>query len=264
MRARVHGRRRGSSFWLKKIVSGLVLLPAGPMLARDRRARDARGVDAFGRFLMGLGAVTLFVFSLPVVANALAARDERLYPPLEPSLPLPADAAIVVLGGGSQQGATDYGGETINATTLARLRSAAHLAARTRLPILVTGGRLPIREAHRGRRRWPTSCDRDFPRRSAGSKAASLDTDDNARLSVPMLKAAGIRTAVLVTDVSHMRRARAAFEADGMTVDLGADRLLRERSVRPCCPSFRTRTRCGARTATLHEWLGAWWMQLRR
>ena len=250
-----------AGFWLKKIVSNLVLLPAGPMvlviigLAMRRRRR-------LGRFLMGLGAATLFVFSLPVVANALAARDERLYPPLESSLPLPADAAIVVLSGGSQLGATDYGGETVNATTLARLRSTAHLAARTRLPILVTGGRLPSAK----RTEADAMADvmrRDFATPVRWIEGASLDTDDNARLSVPLLKAAGIRTAILVTDVSHMRRARAAFEANGMTVisaptDYYANAPFTVLSFFPNTNALRRSN------TTLHEWLGAWWMQLRR
>ncbi len=166
-----------AGFWLKKIVSNLVLLPAGPMLlvviglAMRRRRR-------LGRVLTGIGAIALFVFSLPVVADALARYDEHAYPPLDASRALPADAAIVVLSGGSALGASDYGGETVNATTLARLRAASRLAARTRLPILVSGGRLPSARGTEGDE-MADVLRRDFGRAPRWIEGASLDTDDN-------------------------------------------------------------------------------------
>jgi uncharacterized SAM-binding protein YcdF (DUF218 family) len=249
-------------YWLKKLVSNLVLLPASPLIVAAIGALLLRRKRRLGGFLIGLALTTLFVFSLPVVANALAVHDERLYPPLDPAIPLPAQAAIVVLGGGTQQGATDYGGETINPTTLARLRSAAHLANRTHLPILVSGGRLPL-SAHAEGDQIADAMDHDFHTPVKWIERASFDTDDNARLSVPMLKAAGIQTAVLVTDVSHMRRARFAFESAGMQVisaptDYYANGPIDVLSFIPNTNALRRSN------WTLHEWLGVWWMRMRK
>jgi uncharacterized SAM-binding protein YcdF (DUF218 family) len=247
-------------YWVKKVVSNLVLLPASPLIVAVLGAMQLRRRRRLGAFLIGLALTTLFVFSLPIVANALAAHDERLYPPLEASIPLPPQAAIVVLGGGVQQGAADYGGETINPITLARLRSATQLAARTHLPILVSGGRLPT-SAHSEAEQMAASMDRDFHTPVKWMEQTSFDTADNARLSTPILKAAGIQTAVLVTDVSHMRRARAAFEATGMQVisaptDYYANSPIDVLSFIPNTNALRRSN------WTLHEWLGVLWMRM--
>lgn len=205
------------AFWTKKVVAGLLLLPASPLIAIAvglwllRRRRRA------GMALVALGLVVLVVFSLPVVANAIGADTERDFPPLGMDVPLPPNTAIVVLGGGLQQGATDYGGETVNAVTLIRLRSAARLAARTHLPMLVSGGR-PLNARTSEAEKMVEALDVDFHTPVRWVENESLDTPDNARLSVPMLLAAGIRTAILVTDVDHMHRARALFEAAGMAI----------------------------------------------
>ena len=249
-------------FWVKKVVSGLILLPASPMIVAALGLAMRRRRRVLGTLFVALGAATLVVFSLPVVANALAARDERLYPPLDPAAPIPPRAAIVVLSGGVQPGATDYGGETINATTLARLRSAAHLAARTGLPILVTGGRLPPSERSEAAQ-MAEVMDHDFHAPVRWIEDRSLDTADNGRMSAPLLKADGIDTAVLVTDVAHMRRARIAFETAGLQVVAAPTDYYATAPITVL--SFIPNTNALRRSNwTLHEWLGAWWMRWRR
>jgi uncharacterized SAM-binding protein YcdF (DUF218 family) len=103
---------------------------------------------------------------------------------------------------------------------------------------------------------------RDFGTPVRWIEDGSLDTHDNARRSVPILKAAGITHAILVTDVSHMRRARALFEAAGMPVtpaptDYFATGPITVLSFIPNGSAIR-------RSAWLmHEWLGLLWMSLR-
>ena len=249
------------AFWIKNIIASLVLFPTSPMIVVLFGVVLAGRKPRLGRALIGLGIVVLATFSLPIVANTIAARDERDFPPLDPSIALPADAAIVVLSGGAQLGAIDYGGETINQTTLARIRSAARLAARTHLPILVSGGRLPAaRRSEAEQMAEVLRSDFDTPVRWI--EEGSLDTRDNARLSVPMLEAAGVTHAILVTDVSHMRRARALFEAAGMPVtpaptDYYASGPTTVLSFIPNGSAIR-------RSAwSMHEWLGLLWMKMR-
>ena len=248
------------AFWTKKIVSGLLLLPASPLVAIALGLWLQRRRRRVGLALIASGFGVLVVFSLPIVADAIAAGSERAFPPLSDATVLPADAAIVVLGGGVQQGATDYGGETVNPVTLVRLRSAARLAMRTHLPILVSGGRLP----DVGRPEADLMSDtlaRDFHTAVRWMEDRSLDTAENARLSVPMLQASGIRTAILVTDAEHMSRARALFEALGMPVipaptDFHANAPLTVLSFIPNTLALR-------RSAwSLHERLGALWNRL--
>ncbi len=247
-------------FWIKKVVSGLVLLPAGPLVVVAIGLLLARRRRRTGLALIAFGWSTLVVFSLPVVANALAASEERRFPPLGADVALPADAAIVILAGGMQQGATDYGGETVNTATLARLRSGARLAARTGLPVLVTGG-APLRVRTSEAEQMVDALERDFHTPVRWIEKASLDTPDNARLSVPMLKAAGIGTAVLVTDVGHMHRARTLFEAAGMPViaaptDYYANGPLTVLSFIPNSNALRRSD------WSLHELLGLAWTRL--
>ena len=245
------------AFWAKKVVSGLLLLPTGPLAAIAAGLWMTRTRRRAGTALALFGLLVLVVFSLPIVANALAAHEERAFPPLVADAALPPQAAIVVLGGGLEAGATDYGGETTNATTLVRLRSAARLAARTGLPILVTGGRpLGVRTAEADQ--MVDALQNDFRTPVRWVERESLDTADNARLSVPMLAADGVRTAILVTDVEHMRRSRALFEAAGMPVipaptDYYANGPLTVLSFLPNTGALR-------RSAwSLHEWLGLLW-----
>ncbi len=193
--------------WTKKVVSGLLGIPAGPLLGIIIGLWLIRGRRRLGFALIALGFAVLFALSLPIVANGIAAPSEHAFPPLHPDVPLPPHSAIVVLGGGLQQGALDYGGETVNAIVLPRLRSAARLAARTKLPILVSGGR-PLSAQMAEGDLMADVLERDFHTPVRWRETQSLDTQDNARLVASMLEAAGIRTVVLVTDAGHMARAR--------------------------------------------------------
>ena len=247
--------------WTKKIVSGLLSIPGGPLLAIIIGLLLVRKRRGFGFALIVFGTAVLFVLSLPVVANAIAATTERAFPPLHPGVPLPPHSAIVVLGGGLQQGALDYEGETVNPIVLPRLRSAARLAARTRLPILVAGGR-PLTARTTEGDQMADVLQRDFHTPVRWIEKQSLDTQDNARLVVPMLEAAGIRTAILVTDAAHMARARALFVAAGMPVipaptDYYANAPLSVLSFIPNTNALR-------RSAfSVHEWFGYLWARLR-
>jgi uncharacterized SAM-binding protein YcdF (DUF218 family) len=247
--------------WVKKVVAGLLLLPTGPLLAIIAGLVLGRWHRRLGTTLVVLGVSILVLFSLPIVSNAIAASNEAAFPPLHTDVPLPPHTAIVVLGGGMQLGSTDYDGETINAITLTRLRSAARLAARTRLPILVTGGR-PQRGRTTEGDQMAEALVNDFKTPVRWIENRSLDTEDNARLSVPMLEAAGIRTAIIVTDASHMARSRRYFERAGVAVipaptDYYAHAPLTVLSFIPNANALR-------RSAfTVHEWAGSQWALIR-
>ena len=246
--------------WTKKVVSGWVSIPAGPLLAIFIGLWLARKHRRVGFALIALGAVVLFALSLPIVSNGIAAPAEHAFPPLHSGVPVPPHTAIVVLGGGLQEGALDYGGETVNPIVLPRLRSAAHLAARTGLPILVSGGR-PLTSKSIEGEQMADALEHDFHTPVRWIEKHSLDTQDNASFAVPMLESAGIRTVILVTDVSHMRRASALFVAAGMPVipaptDYYASAPLSVLSFIPNTTALR-------RSAfTVHEWLGYLWWQL--
>lgn len=247
---------------LKKLVSGLLLIPTGPLIAILVGMFVARRRPRLGLGLVACGALVLLVLSVPWVSLQLAEPGEVAFPPLDAHATLPADAAIVVLGGGAQNGALDYAGdETVNAITLQRLRAAARLARRTQLPVLVTGGRLGPMKRSEGALMAESLRD-DFGVPVRWEEDAALDTYDNARLAVPLLKAAGIGTAVLVTDVGHMARAMRFFEAGGMrVVPAPTDYYASQETT---LFSFVPNTLAMRRSALLvHEWVGQAWARLR-
>lgn len=205
-------------FLLKKILASLILPPAGPLLlvllglwlmrSKSRRWQGA------GLWLATLSVLVLLVLSLPVVGNALMAPLET-HPPIT-TAQLQRAQAIVILGGGTYYAAPEYGGDTVSYYTLERLRYGARLARASRLPLLVTGGApfggRPEAEAMR------EALEQDFGVKVRWVETASRDTAENADLSAPLLKAAGVTRIALVSHGWHLPRAVALFEKLGLEV----------------------------------------------
>lgn len=164
--------------------------------------------------LIAASQVLLLALSLPVVANALA---RSLEPPPVSAAQLKGAQAIVILGGGRNRGAPEWGGETLKTTTLQRVRYGARLGRETGLPIYVTGGK-PDGGAHA-----EGSLMRDALVREFNVPVRWVDTDadttaENAKMAARDLKPAGVRRVALVTDAIHMPRSRRAFEGVGFEV----------------------------------------------
>lgn len=205
-------------FLLKKILAALILPPAGPillaLLGLWLAGRQSRRWRHAGFALASLSLLGLLLLALPIVGNALMV-------PLESNTPITAaqlqrSQAIVILGGGSYHAAPEYGGDTVSYITLERLRYGARLARASRLPLLVTGGApfggRPEAEAMR------EALEQDFGVKVRWIENASRDTAENAGLSAPMLKAAGITRIALVSHGWHLPRAVALFEKQGLEV----------------------------------------------
>jgi len=205
-------------FLLKKLLVALILPPTGPVLlalfglwltrARSRRWRDG------GLWLAALSLVGLLLLSLPIVGKALMAPLEA-HPPIT-AAQLQRVQAIVILGGGTYSAAPEYGGDTIGSATLERLRYGARLARELRLPLLVSGGAPAGGRAEGESMR--EALEHDFGVKVRWVEAASRDTAENASLSAPMLKTAGITRIALVSHASHLPRAVPLFEKQGLVV----------------------------------------------
>lgn len=206
-------------FLLKKLLAALILPPAGPVLlalcglwltrARSRRWRNG------GLWLAALSLLGLLVLSLPMVGQALIAPLEP-YPPLTPAQ-LQRVQAIVILGGGSYHYAPEYGGgDTVGHATLERLRYGARLARESGLPLLVTGG-APFGGRAEGESMRET-LEQDFGVKVRWVETVSRDTGENASLSAPLLKAAGITRIALVSHGWHLPRAIPLFAQQGLEV----------------------------------------------
>ena len=205
-------------FFLKKFLTALILPPTSLLLlallglwmmrAKSRRWRDG------GFVLAVLSVVSLLLLNTPLVSRALVAPLEP-HPPIT-SAQLQQVQAIVILGGGTYYGAPEYGGDTVSGSSLARIRYGAHLARQTKLPLLVTGGApsggRPEAELMR------ETLDKEFGVKVRWVEGASRDTAENAALSAPLLKAAGVKRIALVSHGLHLPRSIPLFEHQGFEV----------------------------------------------
>ena len=209
---------------VKPVLSAL-LLPPVPFLAialvgacvTRSRPRAARALVVLACVATWLCACTGFArwleaHGLDEPAPLAASDRERLQARFAAGEPL----AIVVLGGGVDQIAPEYGRPSLGKEAYERLRYAAWLHRQTGLPILASGGRgwgapdtsnppealLTARLAQ---------AELDTPLR--WTEADSRDTHENAVNSVAVLRAAGVREIVLVTHGWHMPRALHEFRA---------------------------------------------------
>jgi len=124
--------------------------------------------------------------------------------------------AIVVLGGGMNGKAVEYGEADLGDPSLARLRYGVWLARQTGIPLAASGGRgwtatdmsVPAEAA-----RMAEIAQAEFGTPLRWVEATSRDTHENAANTVSLLQAAGVREILLVTHGNHMPRALREFRA---------------------------------------------------
>lgn len=201
--------------WLiTNTISAWLLPPGSLLLATALGLLAMRRHPGLGRALLLLGLAGLYVLSTALVADTLRGTLE---PPSRDPLVDATGQAIVVLGGGTYFTAPEYGGDTVNAATLVRLRYAAHIQRVSGKPILVTGG-APQGNAASEAEQMKQVLLRDFRVPAKWAETGSNNTLENARLSHRLLSASGVRRVYLVTHAWHMPRARLAFEHAGFEV----------------------------------------------
>jgi len=170
-----------------------------------------------GMWLVGIGAVTIYLFSTPFVALKLM-QSLTDFPALSVTqIQDESVQAIVVLAGGRDSPAPEYGGDTVSDYTLQRLRYGAWLKRRTNLPLLVTGGRLKG-EALSEAQLMRDVLQKEFNIEVNWVESQSRTTLENAKYSARMLSSKGISRIYLVTHAWHMKRAVGAFEYYEMEV----------------------------------------------
>lgn len=121
--------------------------------------------------------------------------------------------SIVVLGGGRELQAPEYGASTLSRLTVERLRYGLWLARETGLQVGFSGGvghaaEPGPSEADLARR----IAERDFGRRLSWTEGQSRDTNENALLTMAAIEPMQIERLVVVTHGFHMPRALRAFE----------------------------------------------------
>lgn len=194
-----------------------LLLPPLPLLALLLLGGALLRRHARWGWLLLLGAAAgLWLGSTTAVGEWLQHR--LLQPPsaLQPEALRTRGAgasAILVLGGGRESHAPEYGAPNLSDLSLQRLRYGVWLSRRSALPLGYSGGvghaqRDGISEAQIAARIAAS----EFAHPLRWTEAASRDTRGNAEHSVAMLRQAGVTRIVLVTHGWHMRRSLRAFE----------------------------------------------------
>jgi uncharacterized SAM-binding protein YcdF (DUF218 family) len=241
------------SVWLilkycKTSLRCLILPPAAPLLVILFGLSLWRRAPRLSRALILTATLTLWILSLPIVADHIEAAAER-YPPLNLDQPLDAQAIVILGGGGQRNFAPEYGGPEAEPFLLERLAYGAYVARQTGLPVLVSGFHI---EATAMR----DTLERHFGLRARWVDDASYDTFENARNSVRMLHADGVERIVLITRATHLWRSTHEFLSAGIQVipapvNVSDPRPLR--SVLSFIPDTAALTRSHD---AIYEWLG--------
>lgn len=200
---------------LKALLHTLLLPPGGPLLLAAAGAllvgRGGVRTRRSGWALLIAGLATLWVLATPLVAEGLTRLVQR-YPPLDLSQPVHAQAIVILGGAASRDKAPEYGDRPAAAAgLLERITYGAYVSQHTGLPVLVSGEEYEVLAMR-------DSLARNFHIEARWIEGQSHDTFQNAMFSARMLKGAGVRRIVLVTDGDHEWRAVHEFESAGLTV----------------------------------------------
>jgi uncharacterized SAM-binding protein YcdF (DUF218 family) len=195
--------------YVKSILRNLILPPAGLLILAFIGLLLTRRHRRLGNALIATSLGLIWLGSLPVVANWLQRQAERC-PPLDLSKPVNAQAVVILAGGGERM-APEYGGPAIAGDTLERVDYGAYIARRTSLPVLVTGS-----NSEAGAMRATLMRNLNITPRWVDTRSG--DTFDNARFSARLLRADHVSRIILVTTGTHEWRAAHEFMAAGLQV----------------------------------------------
>jgi uncharacterized SAM-binding protein YcdF (DUF218 family) len=207
----------------KTLLRNLILPPAGPLLLALIGLLLLRRRPRLARVLLVAGLGSLWLLSLPIVADALTRLTEH-YPPLDLAQATQAQAIVILGGGGQRAYAPEYAGPAVEPLLLERLAYGAYIARQTALPVLVTGNGIEAAA-------MSATLARNFGIQVRWLEDRAYDTFDNARNSAQLLQADGVQRVVLVTGTTHLWRAAHEYSAAGLEVVPAPVGVLAERDV---------------------------------
>ncbi len=210
----------GIEAW-KPVLSALVLPPVPFLLLILVGARLILPRRGLGWLVILLGVAGLWLSSTTAVGEWLTkvalkapmALTADQLTELKAGRNTAPNTAIVILGGGSESIAPEYGISNLSPRSLERLRYGLWLGRTTGLPVAFSGGlgwgrKDGTSEAQTASR----IATQEFGQPLKWVEEQSRDTRENALRTVPLLKQAGITHVVLVTHGWHMPRAQQLFQ----------------------------------------------------
>lgn len=218
-----------------------------------------------GLLLCLSGVVSLWLFSTPYFANQilLGLETNKVIKPAEllSTLALSehrARTAIVILGSGHYSFAPEFGLPQPDNSAVERLSYGAFLHRQTALPILLSGGSSNIDgEVH-------AEILADFMQSQLAIsprwiEGRSLTTMQNARFSAEILLPINIDRVVLVSQSSHMRRAKQLFERVGFEVVAAPTKVANAYMSTSVINFLPTAIALKRSRAVIHEYFGLLW-----
>jgi uncharacterized SAM-binding protein YcdF (DUF218 family) len=213
---------------LKPVLSALLLPPAPWLVLALAGAGLTRRCPRTARGLVVLACVGTWLCSCIGAARWVEESWLSLPTPLSATqrAQLKARAAagehlaIVVLGGGVDPLAREYGGADLASPSLFRLRYGLWLSRQTGIPVAASGGvgwgpSDPGIQPEASRMAEIAQAEYGTPLRWV--EATSRDTHENAVNTLALLRPAGVREIVLVTHAAHLPRALREFRAAAAT-----------------------------------------------
>jgi uncharacterized SAM-binding protein YcdF (DUF218 family) len=171
----------------------------------------------FGKLLLTITLAIFYLCSTPFVASNLMARLEQHIFTTPDEIAASKAEAIVVLGGDIYEGGPEYGGNSIKGQMLERVRYAAWLHKRTKLPIVTSGGSNLPNSASEAKLSSLVLKD-EFDSEVIATETSSRSTWENAKFTSAVLREEGIKKIALVTHAWHMPRATQAFKLNQIEV----------------------------------------------
>lgn len=204
---------------MRYLLKTLALPPASSLLLAVLALILWRRYPKIARVLSITALVSLWLLATPAVSIALMQSLERQHRVFFPDQLATTQAeAIVILSGGMDSHASEFGYPVSDAHTLIRLRYGAFLHRETGLPVLTAGGHLYSDSDQSLAEVMANDLRTDFQLPTEWMEDRSHNTLENARFSAQILNDAGINHILLVTEGFHMPRSVRVFEQTGLTV----------------------------------------------
>ena len=236
------------------LVLGMLLVIAGIVFACLKRRRTCVGV-------LVAAVVWLWIWSMPLVAEALGASLESEFAEV-PVERLPQADAVILLGGGMNSATNVYAYPNLCAAA-DRVWHAARIFKAGKAPLIVPSG------TGSDCCEVPFLVDLGVPREAIHAEAESRNTEENAKFVADLLKDRDHPKVLLVTSAWHMRRALLMYRryAPGLEiVPAMADYENTVKRAQPLtggdfCPDFYA---LEASCTAWKEILGYWWYRIAR
>ena len=163
--------------------------------------------------LLILLAVVVYLFCMPWVAEkSMGWLEGKYLPPKNPQ-----GDVIIMLGGGAYPDTPDVGGQgTLCAAPDSRLLTAARLQRKLDVPILLSGGQVYSDTGAEAKIAERILLDLGVPQEQILVETKSVNTTQNAKFSVELMKEKHLTRPILVTSAFHMRRGMLNFEKQGL------------------------------------------------